>query len=120
MGKGSFPEFLLNQWSRVYELGPQDLTGKNVLVVGANVGLGFEAAKHFAAMNPASISITCRSVKKAEDAVQGECPASLPSRPPFADLIKRRDSTRYRLQQGHKLHDGLVDILLRRRIFRNV
>lgn len=30
----------------------KDLSGKVVLVVGANTGLGFEAAKHFARMNP--------------------------------------------------------------------
>jgi len=29
-----------------------DLSGKTVVVVGANVDLGFEAAKHFATMNP--------------------------------------------------------------------
>ena len=32
-----------------------DLTGRAVVVVGANVGLGFEAEKHFASMNPKEV-----------------------------------------------------------------
>ncbi|KAJ7066265.1 hypothetical protein C8F01DRAFT_981737 [Mycena amicta] len=38
-----------------------DLTGKTVLVLGANIGLGFEATKHFARMNPARLILACRS-----------------------------------------------------------
>ncbi|KAG6874586.1 hypothetical protein C0993_000280, partial [Termitomyces sp. T159_Od127] len=32
-----------------------DLTGKTVMVIGANVGSGLEATKHFARMNPARL-----------------------------------------------------------------
>ncbi|VDC03182.1 unnamed protein product [Peniophora sp. CBMAI 1063] len=36
--------------------------------VGANVGLGLEAAKHLARMEPGKLVLACRSIKKAEDA----------------------------------------------------
>ncbi|KAJ7286857.1 hypothetical protein C8J57DRAFT_1495349 [Mycena rebaudengoi] len=38
-----------------------DLTGKTVCVLGANAGIGFEATKHFAAMNPGRLIMACRS-----------------------------------------------------------
>ena len=42
-----------------------DLSGKTVLVMGANTGIGYEAAKHFTAMNPKKVIITTRSEEKA-------------------------------------------------------
>ncbi|KAK7458156.1 hypothetical protein VKT23_010064 [Stygiomarasmius scandens] len=45
-----------------------DLSGKTVIVTGANVGIGLEAAKHFARMNPSKLIIACRSQEKGEDA----------------------------------------------------
>jgi len=47
-----------------------DLTGKTVVIVGANVGLGFEAAKHFASMNPKRLVLGCRSQEKGQAALQ--------------------------------------------------
>ncbi|KAJ3854745.1 hypothetical protein EV368DRAFT_80337 [Lentinula lateritia] len=47
-----------------------DLTGKVVLVTGANTGLGFEAAKHFARMNPQRLILACRSDEKGNQAVR--------------------------------------------------
>jgi len=47
-----------------------DLTAKTVVVVGANVGLGFEAAKHFASMNPKRLVLGCRSQEKGQAALQ--------------------------------------------------
>ncbi|KAE9398569.1 NAD(P)-binding protein [Gymnopus androsaceus JB14] len=47
-----------------------DLTGKTVIVTGANIGLGFEAAKHFATMNPAQLIIVCRSMEKAQASIK--------------------------------------------------
>ncbi|KZT59756.1 NAD(P)-binding protein [Calocera cornea HHB12733] len=46
----------------------QDLTGKNVIVTGSNVGLGLEAARHLARMNPAKLILGCRDLTKAEAA----------------------------------------------------
>lgn len=47
-----------------------DLTGKTVVVVGANAGLGLEACKHFAMMKPARIIMGCRSEKRGQEALQ--------------------------------------------------
>ncbi|TCD60462.1 hypothetical protein EIP91_010038 [Steccherinum ochraceum] len=41
-----------------------DLSGRTVLVVGSNVGLGYEAVKHVARMNPKRLIATCRSEEK--------------------------------------------------------
>jgi retinol dehydrogenase 12 len=49
-----------------------DLTGKTVVVTGANIGLGFEAAKHLARMGPKKLIIAVRSQEKGEDTVKGE------------------------------------------------
>ncbi|KAJ7494433.1 hypothetical protein B0H11DRAFT_2004600 [Mycena galericulata] len=46
-----------------------DLTGKVVCVIGANTGVGFEAAKHFATMNPAKVILGCRSLEKGQAAL---------------------------------------------------
>ena len=42
-----------------------DLTGKTIIVTGANTGLGFEAVKVFA-RNGANVVMACRSVEKGE------------------------------------------------------
>ena len=49
-----------------------DLTGKTVIVIGANTGLGFETAKHLAMMNPAKLILGCRSKEKGEAALQSK------------------------------------------------
>ncbi|MCP4363645.1 MAG: SDR family NAD(P)-dependent oxidoreductase [Chloroflexi bacterium] len=53
-----------------------DLTGKVIIVTGANSGVGFEAAKEFARKG-AQIILACRSMEKAEAAlteIQAEIP----------------------------------------------
>ncbi|KAJ7584382.1 hypothetical protein C8J56DRAFT_151105 [Mycena floridula] len=47
-----------------------DLTGQIVCVTGANTGLGLEAAKHFARMNPQRLILTSRDEKKGTDALK--------------------------------------------------
>ena len=71
MAKYSFLGSLREQWGRPVPLVTEDLTGKVVLVTGANIGLGFEAAKHFASMNPERLIIACRSESKGNQAVNG-------------------------------------------------
>lgn len=46
-----------------------DLTGKTVVVVGANIDLRFEASKHFARMNPERLILTCRNEEKGKETV---------------------------------------------------
>lgn len=48
----------------------EDLTGKTVMVLGANTGIGFEATKHFATMNPGRLILACRSESKGHAAVE--------------------------------------------------
>ncbi|THU76949.1 hypothetical protein K435DRAFT_812913 [Dendrothele bispora CBS 962.96] len=47
-----------------------DLSGKTV-ITGTNVGIGFEAAKHFARMDPEKLIIVCRSQEKGDEAKKG-------------------------------------------------
>jgi hypothetical protein len=48
-----------------------DLGGKVIAVIGASTGLGFEASKHFASMNPGKLVLGVRSREKGEIAVKG-------------------------------------------------
>ena len=75
MGQYTFLRFLQDQWSKVAPVEHVDLTGKTVVVIGANVGLGFEATKHFASMNPKRLVLGCRSQEKGQAALQGKRPA---------------------------------------------
>ena len=61
MAKWSLFQTWLDKWSRLPPPPPSDLTNKTVMVTGANTGLGFEAAKHFAKMNPACLILACRN-----------------------------------------------------------
>ncbi|KAJ7286849.1 hypothetical protein C8J57DRAFT_1282185 [Mycena rebaudengoi] len=62
--------FIKSQFQRQPPVARADLTGKTVCVVGANTGLGFEATKHFAAMNPERIILACRSEARGQAAVK--------------------------------------------------
>jgi len=47
-----------------------DLTGRVVIVTGANTGLGFEAAKHIAKLNPAKLIMASRSKERGTAALK--------------------------------------------------
>ena len=68
----SFFQFVREQLATVPSVEHEDLSGKTVVVIGANVGLGFEAAKHFARMNPDRIILGCRSKERGEAAATGK------------------------------------------------
>ena len=80
MGRVGFFKFIQDQWGKVAPVEHVDLSGKTVVVVGANVGLGFEAAKHFASMNPERLVLGCRSQEKGQAALQGKRADYPPSR----------------------------------------
>ena len=68
----SFFQFLREQLAYVPPVEYEDLSGKTVVVIGANIGLGFEAAKHFTKMNPDRIILGCRSKERGEAAASSE------------------------------------------------
>ena len=71
MGKFSFGTLVLLQWAKLDPALHVDLAGKTVIVVGANTGIGFEAAKHFAQMKPARLILGCRSEERGRKALEG-------------------------------------------------
>ncbi|KAF9447064.1 NAD(P)-binding protein [Macrolepiota fuliginosa MF-IS2] len=70
MAKRSFFSFIREQWTEVPPVVHVNLKGKTVVVVGANTGLGFEAAQHFARMGAGRLVLACRSQEKGEAAVE--------------------------------------------------
>jgi hypothetical protein len=86
MGRVGFLKFIQDQWWKVAPVEHVDLTGKTVIVVGANVGLGFEAAKHFASMNPKRVVLGCRNQEKGQAALQGKR-ADLSTEPSLPNLV---------------------------------
>jgi len=69
--KKSALDFYIDQWRTLPPVETVDLSTKTVLVVGANVGIGFEASKHFARMQPARLIIACRNESKGKAALAG-------------------------------------------------
>ena len=90
MAKYSFLRFLREQWARPVPLVTRDLTGKVVLITGANVGLGFEAAKHFASMNPERLIIACRSEAKGNQAIKGNFSVTHPVTETRTDAFRQK------------------------------
>ncbi|KAL1744190.1 hypothetical protein HDZ31DRAFT_82855 [Schizophyllum fasciatum] len=70
MGKYPTTQFLQDQYSYHAPVLRKDLTGKTVVVVGANVGIGYEAAKHFSTMGAARVIMACRSKERGAEAVE--------------------------------------------------
>lgn len=44
------------------------IEGKTVIVMGANIGLGFEVVKHYVRLHAEKVIVGCRSVEKGEKA----------------------------------------------------
>ncbi|KAJ7861310.1 hypothetical protein B0H14DRAFT_537850 [Mycena olivaceomarginata] len=58
------------QFNTLPPVAKADLTGKTVVVIGANTGLGFESVKHFATMSPGRIILGCRSQSRGQAALE--------------------------------------------------
>eukprot|EP00026_Physarum_polycephalum_P011688 Phypoly_transcript_11929.p1 GENE.Phypoly_transcript_11929~~Phypoly_transcript_11929.p1 ORF type:complete len:385 (+),score=63.88 Phypoly_transcript_11929:127-1155(+) len=65
----TWEQFTKEQDTPLPEIQPQDLSGKVVIVTGANVGIGFETAKSIASMKPQKLILACRNAEKAQAAV---------------------------------------------------
>ncbi|KAJ4386429.1 hypothetical protein N0V93_009324 [Gnomoniopsis smithogilvyi] len=59
--------FFYNQFRRL-PYPKDDFTGQTIIVTGSNVGLGFEAARHFVRLNAAKVILACRSTERGEKA----------------------------------------------------
>lgn len=64
------PKFLYSQFLVTPPKPTQDCTGRTVIITGANVGLGKEAARHIVQLNVKKLIIACRSLEKGEAAKQ--------------------------------------------------
>ncbi|KAL8290473.1 hypothetical protein RQP46_002731 [Phenoliferia psychrophenolica] len=68
MGKLTLPVVVRDQLRRLPAPTKYDLAGRVIIVTGSNVGLGLEAARHFATMRPLKLILAVRSVGKGEAA----------------------------------------------------
>jgi retinol dehydrogenase 12 len=64
------PQFLRGQLLQNPPLPATDLTGRTIIVTGANTGLGLECAKHLLRLNISTLILACRSLEKGEAAKQ--------------------------------------------------
>jgi len=62
-----FASFLVSQFTPL-PYPDADFSGKTIIVTGANVGLGLEAARHFVRLNAARVILGCRDTEKGEAA----------------------------------------------------
>ena len=70
MGKPTIWSTLREQWTTI-PISNADISDKSIVVTGANVGLGFEAAVHLAKLKPKRLLLTTRDEAKAKQAKQG-------------------------------------------------
>ncbi|KAF3928465.1 hypothetical protein ABW20_dc0105165 [Dactylellina cionopaga] len=65
-----FTQFVSNQYTTLPLVPTTTLcAGKTFIVTGANIGLGYEAAKHLVSFSPTRVILAVRSAKNGEEAV---------------------------------------------------
>lgn len=97
--KRSRTQFIYEQWSTPPAVEHADLTGQTIIVVGANTGLGLEAAKHFARMKPSRLILACRTETKGKVAVESRSKYAVP-KSVFTDTLA--PTVALRLETGYK------------------
>lgn len=68
VGPPGILQFLNGQVLQTPPLPTTDLTGRTIIVTGANTGLGFDCAKHLVRLNVSRLILACRSIQKGEAA----------------------------------------------------
>jgi retinol dehydrogenase-12 len=66
----TFRDFIYHQLLTRLPYPETDFSGKTVIVTGANIGLGLEAARHFSRLNAKRVILAVRSASKGEAAKQ--------------------------------------------------
>ncbi|RDL36445.1 putative retinol dehydrogenase protein [Venustampulla echinocandica] len=66
---GFFTRFVRSQLFTKIPYPTHSFAGQTILITGANVGLGLEAARHFVRLGAARVILGCRSISKGEAAV---------------------------------------------------
>ncbi|KAH7923140.1 NAD(P)-binding protein [Leucogyrophana mollusca] len=69
MAKFSVLRFIREQWTEL-PVAKADVSNKTLVVLGANIGLGLEAAVHFAQLKPGKLLVTCRDAEKCETTIR--------------------------------------------------
>ncbi|KAK0200108.1 hypothetical protein DFS33DRAFT_1278495 [Desarmillaria ectypa] len=64
MASKNHEQFVADQHQLMPPVVTRNLMGKTDIVVGENIGAGFEASKHFARMNPERLILACRNEEK--------------------------------------------------------
>lgn len=62
--------FIYRQFFVTPQYPTKSCEGKTIIVTGANVGLGYEAAKHFVRLGAEKVILGCRSLEKAKQAAE--------------------------------------------------
>lgn len=80
-------------------LSDSQVEGRVIVITGANVGLGFEAARHFAALNPARLILACRNEEKGNKAVEGKNLFFFLTTKSIDQIMRRRTEAFHRVQR---------------------
>ncbi|KAF6763105.1 hypothetical protein DFP72DRAFT_1164079 [Ephemerocybe angulata] len=110
--KKPFRKIVCDQYTKVPPVAQADLTGKTVIVVGANTGLGFEASKHLARMNPEKLILACRNEEKGRAAAEAIREATGFSRAEVWKVDLSKFSSVVAFADRFEKEGGRLDILL--------